>query len=245
MMSQGTLLPVNVISTVPSPYPSADAAEIAICDDSHDYMAKPPRPDNPEHPAAEALGYYLAAACGLAVPIGTVLHLGGKPWAFGSRFEGGIDQFTRMPAQDKFDALKQCGPWLSALLALDLFMANDDRHADNALFRRSPIDNRWTFIAMDFSRALWRGNFPARTCTDVANSGNTSTLIHLLRSYNVWDRQRAGSVAISLQAITPQAISGQLSSMPPEWQTPNTQALATWWGSQDRMDRLNELTGLL
>lgn len=196
-------------------------------------------------PAAEALGYHLAGACGLAVPVGAILKRGGAPWGFGSRLEGGVTQYTRMSAQDREDAMRQCAPWLSALCALDVFLANDDRHADNALYRKSPLDGRWTFLAMDFSRALWRGGFPARACSDLIASGHTATLIAFLRFYNLWDARRAGTVAMSLLSIQPERIRAWIDAIPPEWRTHNTDALPAWWGSEARTARINELTGLL
>lgn len=44
-----------------------------------------------------------------------------------------------------------------------------------------------------------------------------------------WDATRAGSVPLTLQAITPQDIAAQLASMPAEWHTANTQAMPAWW----------------
>lgn len=241
----GLLFPVNVDDVVPSPFTSADAADLAIGEDSQDYLAKYPTPAHPEHAAVEALGYRLSAACGLAVPVGVILNRAGAPWAFGSRIEGGVTQYTRMSAQDREDALKQCAPWLSALCALDLFLSNPDRHADNALYRRSPIDNRWTFLAMDFSRAFWHGGFPTRSCAELMAVGNTATTIAWLKFYNLWDTRRAGTVPLSLLSITPDSIAARVNELPAAWRNPNVDALASWWASAARTDRINELTGLL
>ena len=38
--------------------------------------------------------------------------------------------------------------------------SNPDRHIDNLLLRRSDLDGRWTFIAIDWGKALWNSGFP-------------------------------------------------------------------------------------
>lgn len=244
-MNQASLLTVTVADVINSPFPSADMKQLAIGDDGHDYALKPPLPHYPEHAAGEALAYHLAQSCGVAVPVPVVLDLRDGTKAFGCRFEGGVTQYTQMDPAERLDALVSCAPWLSALCALDLFLGNDDRHADNGLYRRSIVDGRWTFLAMDFSRAWWHGNFPAAPISHIASTGNTATFVRLLRAYNAWDRGRAGTVAASLLSITTATLTGWIDDLPQAWRTERVEALPNWWASDDRAARITELSLLL
>lgn len=244
-MNQGTLLPVRVATIVPSPFVSADMKSLAIGEDSQDYGLKAPLPHHPEHPMTEALCYHLAAACGLAVPVPVRLVLKDGSEAFGSRFEGGVTQFSKLTVAERIDVTIDCGPWISVLCALDLFLGNNDRHMDNGLFRRSPIDNRWTFIAMDFSRALWAGNFPHTPCATIAGAGNTAATIAQLRFYKAWDAKRAGTVAASLLSISSATVQSWIDGLPHAWHTARTGTLVPWWASDQRSSRTNELLSLL
>lgn len=246
MAQQGILIPVKVTTVVPSPFLSADLKEIAIGDDSHDYAIKPPLPHYPEHAATEALCYKLATACGLALPQPARLIMSNGDEAFGSRFEGGVSDYNAIAIQDRIAVLVECGPWLSALCALDVFLANPDRHPGNGLFRKSTVTNRWTFIAMDFSRALWFGGFPNTTCANLMLSGNnTAAMINALKQINAWDSSRAKSVATSLLSVDYGDIVSWVNGMPAKWVTPNVAALPNWWQSNARNDRINELLTLL
>lgn len=246
MAQQGTLIPVKVTTVFPSPFQSADMKEIAVGDDSHDYAIKPPLPHYPEHAATEALCYRFAAACGIAVPQSARLILNNGEEAFGSRFEGGVTEYGKIDIQDKTAALLECGPWLSSLCALDIFLANNDRHFGNGLFRKSVINSRWTFIAMDFSRALWSGGFPNTTCANVALTvNNTSTMMNVLKQKNAWDSQRAKTVAASLLSVDHNDISLWVRGMPKKWVTQNVAGLADWWQSSERNNRINELLTIL
>lgn len=105
MSQQGTLLPVRVRSIVASPFNSADMTEIAIGDDSHDYAIKNPLPNYPEHAATEAICYKIASTCGLAVPLSVKLVFADGREAFGSRFEGGVTQYTKLTLSERLDVL--------------------------------------------------------------------------------------------------------------------------------------------
>lgn len=245
MTGQPSLLPVKVRTLVPSPFVSADMKELAIGDDSQDYGMKRPLAHYPEHAATEALCYRLAGACGLALPVAAKLVLKDGTEAFGSRFEGGVTQYSKLTLQERTDVITACGPWLSALCALDIFLANDDRHFDNGLFRKSAIDNRWTFIAMDFSRALWFGNFPARPCGDILAAGNTCGTIAILKLYNAWDVRKAGTAVASLLSIQDATVLSWINELPAAWRTPRVDELAAWWASPARPDRVNALLRLL
>ena len=246
MTQQGTLLAIRVKAVVPSPFQSADMHHLAIGADGQDYALKSPLANYPEHAAAEALSYKFAAACGLAVPMAARLILPDGSEAFGSRFEGGISQFSQLTLPDRLDVVRSCAAWISALCTLDAFLANNDRHFDNGLFRRSIVDNRWTFIAMDFSRALWwGGDYPYSTCAGIYGLGNTANTITFLRAYNCWDKATAGTTAASLSSINPATISGWVSELPVSWRTQRVDSLETWWQSEERTNRIAELLSLI
>ena len=232
-----TLIPVNL--------GTADLSHIAIGDDSQDYAVKAVNPAHPELPAAEAICYQLAGRAGIAVPACALLTLPDGSQAFGSRFEGGVSQLSQLTITERFEVIQQCAPWISALCALDLFLANDDRHFDNALFRRSRIDNRWTLIAMDFSRALWLNGFPGTNCATFAGTGNTALTMLPLGSTSCWDKARAQTVAAALGTVDDATIAAWVAELPAAWITPRVSQLSIWWASPNRTARIAELLSCL
>lgn len=98
---------------------------------------------------------------------------------------------------------------------------------------------------MDFSRALWWGNFPFTSCSDIISSGNTRGTINVLKSYNLWDEQRAGTVAASLLSIDSGSVAAWVAGLPLSWRTQKVENLPHWWQSSARSTRITELMGVL
>lgn len=244
-MTPWGLQQVKINTLVPANLGTADLTHIGVGDDSQDYAVKAVSAAYPELPAAEAICYQLALRAGIAVPSCALLTLPDGSHAFGSRFEGGVSQLSQLTINERLEVMQQCAPWISALCALDLFLANSDRHFDNALFRRSRLDNRWTLIAMDFSRALWLSGFPTTTCATIAHSGNTALTVFTLRSAGCWDKARAQTVAVALGTVDDATIAAWITELPSTWISPRVEQLTTWWASPSRTARVAELLSCL
>lgn len=245
-MNQGILLPIAV-KTIHQTHShvSADKPLFVVGADGQDYAAKLPLPDNPCLAAAEAVCYLVSAACGIAVPASATLQFDDGRTAFGSRFEGGVSQFSEMPTTERIRALQECAPLIYQMCVVDAFLANPDRHMDNLLFRRSGFDGRWTVLAMDFSRALWRSGFPDVPAQSVFSHGNTATVVGVLRQFNAIDVRINASVAASLQIITAERIADCIAQLPGDLHCQACDELPRWWSSAARLERISSLLELV
>lgn len=233
-----SLIPVGVRFThTMKPYNSADAPLFVAGDDGQDYVAKRPSPGNPCLAVSEAIAYWLSARLGLAVPSSAWLKFEDGSVAFGSRWEIGVTQFGNMSADQRQQAFTSCREQIARFCLLDAFLANPDRHADNLLFRTSPLDGRWTVISMDFSRALWRGGFPRTTPGDVVRVGNTAGMVTMLKTLGAFNATINGALVAGLQSITAEQIGQLLSDMPPNAICDEARRLPDWWATQTRLDR--------
>ncbi|MDR0378500.1 MAG: HipA domain-containing protein [Candidatus Accumulibacter sp.] len=244
-MIQGSLLPVGVVGVhQATPFNSADKAVFVIGSDSQDYVAKLPSPENPALAVAEHLCHFLCARAGIAVPSHVILEFEDGRHAFGSRFEGGVSQFSSMDAPERLKAIQECRNIIFQICVMDAFISNPDRHLDNLLFRTSPFDGRWTVIAMDFSRALWRNSFPETAPSHIFEHGNTATLVRLLGRFGAFDARIPAIVAGVLQAITPERITTCLAELPATLHCNEFSTFTAWWGSDERLRRIDALLEL-
>lgn len=240
-----SLIPVDVdYIHAASPYNSKDGAVFVAGKDGMDYVAKLPLPHAPHLPAAESIAYWISGRLGIAVPACAWLKFEDGRFAFGSRWESGVQQFTRLDADDRQQAFMNCRSHISRFCLLDVFLSNPDRHADNLLFRRSPLDNRWTVINIDFSRALWAGGFPDKPLAESAKEGNTGATMHLLLALQSFDATMLTSIAAGLISITKDQVANMVAEIPDAARTSEAINLPAWWESQARMDRITELTEL-
>lgn len=241
-----SLLTLNVINIHPhDPFNSVDKPIFVTASDGLDYVAKISDEKNPCLPIAESLSYFLCGRIGLAVPSHAWLTFDDGKIAFGSRLECGISQFTNLTINEKAEVLNACSKLIFQFCYLDAFIANNDRHFDNMLFRKSPLDFRWTVINMDFSRALWKGGFPSTTATDIFASGNTASTVRLLHGMGAFDSTIPLAIVASLDAITSEQISSHLSEAPSDSVCDEAKKLCEWWKSQERRDRASSLMGLI
>lgn len=241
-----SLIPIDITHIHPVvPYNSADAPVFVAGSDSQDYVAKLPSADNPYLSAAESLAYYLCGRLGLAVPAWAYLKFPDGRIGFGSRVEPGVSQFTQLAVDERMAVLLACRQQIVAFCLLDAFLSNPDRHLDNMLFRRSPIDGRWTVVCMDFSRALWRGGFPASAARDTFERGKTAATVTLLQQLDPFETKIAVPIVAALQGISPKQIAAHVDDMPPSMACDEARRLPEWWASQARLDRAASLLDLL
>ena len=245
-MIQGSLLPVRVIGIHrTAPLNSADGAVFVIGSDSQDYVAKFPLPENPALAVAEHLSYFLCARAGIAVPSHVPLEFEDGRHAFGSRLESGVPQSSTMTLLERMEAIQECKDIIFQICVMDAFISNPDRHLDNLLFRRSPLDRRWTVMAMDFSRALWQGGFPEKEPSHLFEHENhTATLVRLIRRFGAFDARISATVAGALQTITPEQITTCLAELPTPLHCNESSTFAAWWGSDERLRRIDALLEL-
>lgn len=236
---QQSLFPVRVRALIPNALNTADLQYFAYCDDGHEYAVKQSSRGNASLPAAEYLSYCLASMCQVAVPQSAQLLMPDNSLAFGSRFEGGITEYPALSATLQPVALQQCGAQLTALLTLDVFLANDDRHGGNFLLRQARLTQQWSMIAIDFSRALWANGFPHKDVKDIVSAGNSSTTIRVLKAMKLWDQVRSHTTISVLNSVTVGAYSNWVNAMPASWQTPEVVQSVQWWGSPDRPTRIS------
>lgn len=241
-----SLIPVGVqfVHSI-TPYNSADAPLFVAGTDGLDYVAKLPSPENPCLAASEAISYYLCQRLGMAVPATAWIEFDDGRWAFGSRWECGTQQFTTLDAESRVNAIISCAGQIMRFCLLDAFLGNPDRHADNLLFRRSPLDGRWTVINMDFSRALWRGGFPECSTSSIFTTGNTSSMVQLVRSFGGFDAKISAVMVAGLQAITPEQMADFVNQIPASALCKQAASFPEWWSSSHRQVRAQTLLELI
>lgn len=242
-VTQLSLFPMRVRSLIPNTTGSVDLRYFAVGEDGHEYAVKESLPANPELPAAEYLGYCLSTMCQVAVPPTVLLEMPDGTHAFGSRFEGGVSGFGSLSPIERFAALRQCAAEVTALLTLDVFLSNDDRHLNNFLQRRTALQGNYSMVAIDFSRALWAGGFPVTPPATVAATGNTAQTINFLKSARLWDNGRSQATTAAIDAVQPADYGNWVSALPSGWQTPNVHASVTWWGTPDKSQRVIATAG--
>ncbi|MCI1193521.1 phosphatidylinositol 4-kinase [Calidifontimicrobium sp. SYSU G02091] len=150
-----------------------------------------------------------------------------------------------MAPEHSTPALAAAMPGLWRLCVLDVFVGNPDRHIDNLLFRPSELDGRWTFIAIDWGKALWNSGFPSAPVEHVARSGNTAATIAFLRSAGQADPKMTLDVVARLQALRVESLRAHLDQLPAGARCPQTDALVDWWSAQDRLERLQRTLEVL
>ncbi len=245
--AQLPLLPLRANAEIPAAFGSADLKRIVRTLDGHYYAVKSAQ-DHPMLPASEFLCYRLAASCHLPVPFSAVVEMQAqnqqKEYVFGSRFEGGITEFTTKGPSVDLEMFRQSAEPVSAVLAFDLFVGNEDRHRGNFLFRKNR-DERWVPLAIDYSRALLVRDFP-NDVFPIPEESNTRRTIHLLKRAGLWQGPFAVFSLESLAEVTSDHLRHWFMEMPSEWMSEAAKAtLLQWWSSDSFKRRLNDLYDLL
>ena len=235
------LFPLDVTVFIPSPWPSADLKELARTSDGHDFAAKWER-EGRGLPASEWLGHRLAQACQIATPFTATLRYGGEQ-GFGSRIEGDVSTWNSLAPSERAIVLAHCSKAMCGLLALDIFVGNDDRHLNNWLFRRN-LDQQWVPLCIDFSRALFRRGFPSDIWP--LPPCNTLSTIELMKAAGRWDGSSAVFAVEQLQRVTPEVLKHWLTECPALWlPEPERAALTSWWASSAYHKRIQSTYALL
>ncbi|WP_372825196.1 hypothetical protein [Polaromonas sp.] len=234
------LLPLRVAASVASPFPTADLKTIVRTLDHHFYALKSVT-EHPLLPATEFLCYRLASACGLPVPYSAIIEV--EPngeLAFGSRFEGGVVGQKAVGTGDQLQMFKDCADPISAILALDVFVGNEDRHRGNFLFRKNYQDS-WVPVAIDYSRALFVRGFPDDSFP-ISPNCNTRNTINVLKRTEIWNGPFAVFALDSLRNVQRANISHWLNEMPAAWLPPPVKSrLVDWWQSTEFHQRIEKV----
>jgi hypothetical protein len=236
------LFPLRIASTLPNPWASADLKELARTADGHDFAVKWEH-DGAGLPASEWLGHKLAVACQIATHYTATLTDAQGRLGFGSRIESHAASFKDLSQPERAQVVADCGQAMSAVLALDLFIGNEDRHLNNWLFRHNQ-SGQWTPLCIDFSRALFRRGFPGDPWPlTLCNTTNTQGL---LKRLNNWDGPYAVFAIEQLQRVTSAVLEHWLADCPAQWlNAQDRKTLLTWWGSQAYHLRIQQLYALL
>lgn len=224
------LFPVDVAREITSGLPnSADLKVISVGRDGLEYATKR-QVDGADLPASEWFCYHLGYRLQIALPPFTVLRNDGEEH-FGSRFEGGIIQWSAIPPTEHHAVLQGCAADISRIYALDLFVANDDRHFNNFLFRGQALGGQRTVFAMDFSRGLLMRSWPSDPVPMPASS-NTMRNIGLLKALGYWSTPDAALTLSTIATVRSSEVRQWLTAMPSVWLLPERiDQIVAWWDS--------------
>ncbi|WP_143171510.1 HipA domain-containing protein [Rhizobacter sp. OV335] len=240
---QLSLLPLQIDAEFESRFATADLKKVVRARDGHFYAVKS-QTVHPLLPASEYLCYQLASACQIAVPFSAVLTDSAGRYFFGSRFEGGATELTAQGPTRGLEMFKQAAKEVSAALAFDLFVGNEDRHRNNFLFRKN-YQEQWAPLAIDYSRALLVRDFPNDTFP-VPESSNTRSTIKLMKASGLWQGPFAIFSLSTLQGVSAEHVLHWCNEMPEQWlPQERRQLLLNWWDSPAFTERLNAIYDLL
>ncbi len=228
-------MPIKIRSLEPADFGSADAAYVATGDDGQDYVVKTEE-DSPGIPAAEWFCHKLAEFVALAVPQYSVLDLDGVE-VFGSRFNSAAvtDEQKKIDILVGTEKANLLSERLSAILAFDLFVGNEDRHMNNYLFLK--MTKNYSVVAFDFGRSwTWCGWPVPIAPTDC----NTRKLARIFDHHHQFSAQAAQKVIASLRAVNASSIATIYDAMPVHWMEESKKGIITkWWSTEARAERLN------
>lgn len=234
-----SLFPVDVASEITGGLPSsADLKVVSIGRDGFEYATKR-QSDGADLPASEWFCYHLGYRLQIALPPCAVLRNGSEEH-FGSRFEGGVFQWADISPAQQISMLQGGVATISRIFALDLFVANDDRHLNNFLFRSQRLAGAHTVIAMDFSRGLLMRGWPGDPVPMPSNT-NTMMNIKMLRNHGLWSSTDAALTLSSIATVTSREVEQWLTAMPSAWLSAvRINAIVKWWGSPAFNQRLTD-----
>ena len=160
--------------------------------------------------------------------------------AFGSRFEGDVIDQKSVGTGNQLQMFKDCAGPVSAILALDVFVGNEDRHRGNFLFRKN-FEEMWVPVAIDYSRALFVRGFPDDTFP-MSSTCHTNNTIKVLKSAEIWDGPFAVFALDSLRNVQRSNILNWMNEMPPRWLSPPLKhRFVDWWQSDKFHQRLEKV----
>lgn len=234
-----SLFELRVKHTVPAIGSGRFIKHNAIAEDGFDYAVKS-LSDHAMLPFSEWFCYQLAQAMGVSCPACAILVMHNDSRAFGSRIQPGLSHMQSEidNGVGVVDYLAGCADRLSIIYAMDLFVANIDRHFGNFLFGVNSLGQR-TVMPIDYSHAWWVGGWPLKDIT--AHNNATTNSIAIVRAMDLWRAPAALLALGSLSQIKAVTVRKWLDLMPPSWLNESDKiALVTWWGSEDFHARVSK-----
>ena len=232
-MDQNELFIINILSTE-SASGTADLKMTGHGDDGWKYAIKSMN-DHPLLPATEWFCYRLGDRIKLPIPNFRVVKLLDGTLAFGSKWESGANQFSRLSGDDQQRVLTY-STRLSAIFGYDLFLPNVDRHADNILFHA--LGPRIVAMAFDFSRAWLAAGIDITG--DLPDDCNTLRLLNALHHAGLFCQAEAKSALAAIAALPDNFIDSVWSGSPDEWLPQKDKSeLSSWWKSPQRQSRID------
>lgn len=237
-MTQLALFPVVVKSIRPAPKPTAHLRWIAQGRDGMAYAMKR-MADHHDLPATEWICHHIAQATQLATPGFVQLQVGDE-LAFGSRWEGDLVDASQL---NNFDLINlfHSAQRTSAILGLDAFLCNPDRHLENFLYRRMP-DGGLLALAFDYSMA-WRmvcrpcGLSVLPTRPDGKESATTWARNESRRNGS-FDIGAALETVDAANDISASNFSTIVASIPSPWlESSARDTMVQWWAGPARTER--------
>ncbi|MEX1306369.1 MAG: HipA family kinase [Rhodovibrionaceae bacterium] len=240
-----SLFPIRVKSKYRPPQTQATVTQpcFGTCEDDLSYVFKFDTPQFPMVRATEYVCSSIANAVGLPVPHWRIAEDLDGTHVFASQVFGDKSNTART-VQDLLNFLSKGIPnpemlsQISRIYAFDLFIANDDRHINNLIFRDH--DGEKVVLAIDFSHSLF-GKWPLERNLP-GPSSNTVKVGRMIRSHWGFNVIEAKECLERIRGIPLTSISAILSEMPSGWLPQKEQNdLLQWWGSLERDKWLNRL----
>jgi hypothetical protein len=189
-------------------------------------------------PVSEWFCYQLAQSIALSCPSCAVLVMPDGTKAFGSRIHSGMTLMKdAVQGIDPAEYLASCADRLCVAYAMDLFVANIDRHFGNFLFGTNSLEQR-TVMPIDYGHAWRVGGWPLRDILQKSNP--TTNHIVILRGMLLWRVPAALNALGTISQIPHETIDRWLSDMPDSWLTHEQKSETVgWWGSEDFHGRVS------
>lgn len=238
-MSQLSLLPIRLVDEIPADRTkSKDLLWIGVDDQDRRYAVKTVEDDNPDLPLMELFCYQLCQLCGIPSPDFAIITRMNGSLAFGSRWETNANQYVKdesSPA-DVWLWMDRASEDISAMLALDAFLPNTDRHLGNILFR---LQVRTRALAFDWSRACWPDPWPWTAAC------NSDQFWRFLVGNNLHKPDAVRRTLGKLAAIPHTEIRNLVAQTPVEWQVNITPGNAEAWWKNNASERAAATESLL
>ncbi len=254
---QEPLLSLEVVSMRPALGGTAHLKNTVIASDGLEYAVKSITdgetselkglPNPKQIPASEWLCTRLGEMCGLPTPPCRVIYdVASNEYFFGSRYDLAAtakpeDEINFAAALMSHSSILRKQVW--AIYAFDQFVFNIDRHLKNYLYTKNR-DGDVTVLAFDFSLAAMVMGWPNKIGDGLIPLGhNTTNYWSSVRGMTYNDttcRDSAVRILDNISRINVPDIDRIFTEMPGSWINPlHREALASWWGSSGRIDRIN------
>jgi hypothetical protein len=186
--------------------------------------------DHPLLPITELFCYQLCSQVGIPTPGFAIVRRPNGELAFGSR----VDTDTRLVGQDIAPhgilIVQAMAQDLSAMYALDWFLPNPDRHANNILYRKTHQGNLIP-LAFDWSMVSSLST-PAFSQWPWATLCNSAKMCAVIKQFGWWDYSKERELRDRIRAVSPDVVRAILQGAPDAWkpQTLSIDDIINWWG---------------